>query len=104
MSSLGFDWQLAQADKVSALQAGLDTDGFYTTSQIQAMNIDTPLISKNADTGEFEISVGLQKSTDLQTFEQFSLNATETTIEADGRLKIRFTVPDNSAFFRLQAE
>jgi hypothetical protein len=104
MSSLGFDWQLAQADKVSALQAGLDTDGFYTTSQIQAMNIDTPLISKNAATGEFEISVGLQKSTDLQTFEQFSLNATETTIEADGRLKIRFTVPDNSAFFRLQAE
>jgi hypothetical protein len=29
---------------------------------------------------------------------------TETTIEPDSRLKIRFSVPDNAAFCRLQAE
>jgi hypothetical protein len=67
------------------------------------MNIGIPLISKNATSGQFEISVKLQKSTNLQTFQQFSLNATDTTIEPDGSLKIRFITPDSAAFFRLQA-
>jgi sugar lactone lactonase YvrE len=104
MSSLGFDWQLAQADMVSAFQSGANTGGLYNTSQIQAMNIGIPLISKNATSGQFEISVKLQKSTNLQTFQQFSLNATDTTIEPDGSLKIRFIAPDSTAFFRLQAK
>ena len=104
MSSLGFEWQLAQADMVSAFQAGANTGGLYNTSQIQAMNIGIPLISKNATSGQFEISVKLQKSTNLQTFQQFSLNATDTTIEPDGSLKIRFIAPDSAAFFRLQAK
>ena len=104
MSSLGFDWQLAQADMVSAFQSGANTGGLYNASQIQAMNIGIPLISKNATSGQFEISVKLQKSTNLQTFQQFSLNATDTTIEPDGSLKIRFIAPDSAAFFRLQAK
>ena len=104
MSSLGFEWQTAQAGMASAFLAGVNTGGLYSISQIQEMNIGTPLISKNATSGNFELTIGLQKSTNLQTFQHFSLNSTETTIEPDGRLKIRFSAPENAAFFRLKAE
>lgn len=104
MSALGFDWQIAQPQLVAALFDNASNAGLHTTSQIQAMNIGIPLITKNATSGKFELSIGLQKSTNLQTFEHFSLNNTETTLEPDGRLKIRFSVPDNAAFFRLQAQ
>jgi sugar lactone lactonase YvrE len=104
MGSLGFDWKLAQADKASAFLAGVNAGGLYNTSQIQAMNIGTPMISKNTSTGRFELTVGVQKSTNLQTFQHFSLNNTETTIEPDGTLKIRFNATENAAFFRLQAK
>ena len=104
MSSLGFNWQTAQADMASAFLAGVNAGGLYNTSQIQGMNIGTPLISKNATSGHFELTIGLQKSTNLQTFQHFSLNSTETTIEPDGRLKIRFSAPENAAFFRLKAQ
>jgi hypothetical protein len=104
MSSLGFDWESSQPDKASAFLAGANAGGLYNTSQIQALNIGIPLISKNASSGKFELTVGLQKSTNLQSFQHFSLNSTDTTIEPDGRLKIRFSVPDNAAFFRLHAE
>jgi hypothetical protein len=104
MTALGFDWQLAQLQLVASLFDNASTAGLHTTSQVQAMNIAVPLISKNATSGKFELTIGLRKSTNLQTFQHFSLNNTETTIEPDGRLKIRFSVPDNAAFFRLQAE
>ncbi len=104
MSLLGFDWESSQPDKASAFLDRANAGGLYNTSQIQALNIGIPLISKNATSGDFEMTVGLQKSTDLQSFQHFSLNNTETAIEPDGRLKIRFSVPDNAAFYRLQAE
>ena len=104
MSSLGFEWQTAQAGMASAFLAGVNAGGLYSLLQIQGMNIGTPLISKNATSGNFELTIGLQKSTNLQTFQHFSLNSTETTIEPDGRLKIRFSATENAAFFRLKAQ
>lgn len=104
MTALGFDWQLAQSQLVASLFDNAPAAGLHTTSQIQGLNIGIPLISKNATSGKFELTVGLRKSTNLQTFQHFSLNNTDTTIEPDGQLKIRFSVPDNAAFFRIQAE
>ncbi|MFM8655894.1 MAG: hypothetical protein ACKOD5_02000, partial [Chthoniobacterales bacterium] len=73
-------------------------------SQIQALNVGAPLITKNPSTGQFELTVGLQRSTNMQSFLPFSLLDTTTTIELDGKLKIRFNTPDRAAFFRLQAK
>lgn len=104
MSALGFDWLTEQPQLVSALMDNAPAAGLHTTSQIQEMNIGVPLITKIASSGDFELIMGLQKSTGLQTFQHFPLNDTETTIEPDGRLKIRFTSDDNAAFFRIKAE
>ncbi|MFZ9937109.1 MAG: choice-of-anchor D domain-containing protein [Luteolibacter sp.] len=104
MSALGFDWLTEQPQLVSALMDNASAAGLHTTSQIQEMNIGVPLITKNASSGNFELTVGLQKSTDLQSFQHFPLNETETSIEPDGRLKISFTSDNNAAFFRIKAE
>jgi hypothetical protein len=104
LASLGFDWQAPNTELVQTLIRNAHKIGLYSEEQIQVLNISNPLISKNATNGDFELTVGIQKSTDLQSFEHFSLNNTDTTIEPDGRLKIRFSVPDNAAFFRLQSE
>jgi len=63
-----------------------------------------PLLTHDSATGEFELTVELHKSTDLQTFLPLSFGDTTTTIAPDGRLKIRFAVPDDAAFFRLQSQ
>jgi hypothetical protein len=104
LASLGFDWQAPNTELVQTLIRNAHKIGLYSEEQIQVLNISNPLISKNATNGDFELTVGIQKSTDLQSFEHFSLNNTDTTIEPDGRLKIRFSVPDNAAFFRLKSE
>jgi hypothetical protein len=104
MAGFGFDWKIPQSEMSAAYLASVNAGGLYTQNQIHGMNLGNPLISKNAETGNFELTVGMQKSTDLHSFEDFSLENSETTIEPDGRLKIRFTVPDNAAFFRLQAD
>jgi len=104
MATLGFDFETTQTEMANAYLAGVNAGGLYTEEQLQALNIGTPLISKNPTTGNFELTVGLQKSTNLQSFQHFSLQDTDTTIEPDGRLKIRFSIPDNAAFFRLHAE
>jgi hypothetical protein len=93
-----------ELDSLSVTKTGVNAGGLYTKEQLQALSIGTPLISKNPTTGNFELTVGLQKSTNLQSFQHFSLQDTDTTIEPDGRLKIRFSVPDNAAFFRLLAD
>jgi 1,4-alpha-glucan branching enzyme len=104
MAALGFDWSMHQPELVGAYAAGANADGRFSREQIQVLNISTPLISKNEATGNFELILGLQKSSDLETFHHFSLHDTEISVEQDGRLKIHFNVPDNAAFFRLQAE
>lgn len=47
----GCDWQIAQPQLVATLLGNATSAGLNTTSQIQAMNIDMPLISKNAASG-----------------------------------------------------
>jgi sugar lactone lactonase YvrE len=104
MSALGFDWQQYQPSLVSALANNVNTAGYYSTSQIQALNIDTPLLTKDTATGAFELTIGVQKSTDLKSFSHFPLDQAEVTLGSDGKLKIRFFVLDSTVFFRLQAK
>ena len=71
------------------------------------MNVGKPLIQRNASTGVFTLTIGVQKTGNLsQLFTDFPMNAsgTSTILNAQGKLEFEFTVPDNAAFFRLQAQ
>ena len=130
MAALGFDWQVSQPALVSTLysnanlanlfnQTQMDanrtlgrndvtsapnTYSLYTLAQVQALNVNTPLLTRDAGTGKFKLTIALKKATNLTNFLPFSFTAPETTINAQGKLEFEFTVPDNAAFFRLQAQ
>ncbi len=103
-TAFGFNWQVSQPALVATLNSGANTAGLYTPSQVQALNVPTPLLAKDATTGEFKLTIGVEKSTDLSIFSPFPMTVPQTTINGQGKLEFRFTVPDNAAFFRLQAQ
>jgi hypothetical protein len=74
----------------------------YTTNQVQALNIDVPLL-KRATNGVFTLTIGLQKATDLLNYAAFPFGS-NTVINGAGKIEYQFTVPDNAAFFRLQPQ
>ena len=108
LSALGFDWQVSQTGLVNTLAGGAESAGYYTTAQVQALNVDVPLIQRDPGTGVFKLTLGVQKSTTLLpgSFTLFPMNTPgfTTTINGAGRLEFQFTVPDNAAFFRLQSQ
>ena len=113
-ASLGFDWNVSQPALVNVMFSNLNgvlpnlnAAGFFTTAQVQALNIDVPLIQRNAMTGAFTLTIGVKKTTNLfLPFTDFPMNGpgTDTFINAQGKLEFEFTVPDNAAFFRLKSQ
>ena len=103
---LGFDWQTSQPALVAVLNNGANAAGLYSPTQVQALNVGTPLLQKNAGTGAFKLTIGILKSTNLTNFQPFpfSTSGATTTINGSGNLEFNFTVPDSTAFFRLQSQ
>ena len=85
-----------------------NTYSLYTLSQVQALNVGVPLLTKDPATGKFKLTIGVKKSTNLATvpFSDFPMNGAgvTTTINAQGKLEFVFPVTDNAAFFRVQAQ
>jgi hypothetical protein len=134
MAALGYDWQVSQPALVSTLMssatgAGLynqtlyntnrtagqndvinspNTYSLYTLSQVQALNVGTPLIQRHPTTGVFTLTLGVEKSTTLLpgSFTPFPMTGpgTSTVINGQGKLEFQFSVPDNAAFFQLKAQ
>ena len=107
MAPQGFNWQVSQPALVSNLFSSASGAGLFTPSQVQALNVDVPLIQKNAATGQFKLTISLGKSTNLSapnSFVPFPFTGAATVINGQGKIEFEFTVPDNAAFFRLEAE
>jgi hypothetical protein len=103
MASLGFNWQVGQPALVTTLKSNLNGAGYYTTAQVQALNIGTPLLQASAG-GVFTLTIGVEKSTNLINFAPFPMSDPQTLINGAGKLEFVFTVPDNAVFFRLQSQ
>ncbi len=107
MAALGFDWEVSQPALVSNYFSNANGAGLYTTAQVQALNVGVPLLTKDAATGKFKLTLGVKKTTNLtQPFIDFPMNGVgmTTVINAAGKLEFQFTVPDNAAFFRVQSQ
>jgi len=107
LAAQGFDWQVSQPGLVATYYENANGAGLFTTNQVQALNVGVPLIQRDPATGVFKLTIGVKKTTNLLLpFTDFPMNApgTDTFINAQGKLEFEFTVPDNAAFFRLEAE
>ncbi len=103
LTSLGFNWQVNQAALVNTYFTTASQNGLYTQSQLQALHVGTPMITRDPLTQQFKLTIGIQKSTNLINFGPFPILAPGLTVNPQSKIEYRFTVPDNAAFFLLQA-
>jgi len=80
-----------------------NTYGLYDLSQVQALNVGTPLLTKDSATGKFKLTIGVEKSTNLVNFSPMDIPVGAAMINAQGKMEFEFTAPDNAAFYRLES-
>ena len=108
LAPLGFNWQTNQPVLVNTYYAAANAANLYSLSQVQTLNVNTPLLTKDPATGKFKLTLALKKTTNLgQPFTDFPMNASGASaiINDQGQLEFQFSMPDdNAAFFRLQSQ
>lgn len=103
LAALGFNWQVNNASLVNTYFSTASLNGLYTETQIHTMNVNTPLLSKDPGTGKFKLNLGLQRSIDRATFESFPFLPAGTSINPQGEVEFEFSVPEDAAFFKIEA-
>ena len=104
MTTLGFNWQVAQPAMVNTYKSAANGAGYFTPSQVQALHVGTPLIARNTATGQFKLTIGVKKSTDLLNFTDFPMTSPQTLINGAGKIEFTFSGQGNAAFYRLQVQ
>ena len=95
---LGFDWQVEQPALVAALYESANLAGLYTDSQVHTLHINTPLLARDPATGDFKLTIGMQKSSDLLDWDAFPFTSPGTMINSEGKIEFNFTATGNAAF------
>jgi hypothetical protein len=109
MATLGFDWEVSQPALVSTYHSSANGAGYFSASQVQALNVDTPLIQRNPNTGVFTLTIGIEKSTTLSPgsflpFSMLTAPGAATSLNGAGKLEFQFTSPENAAFYRIETK
>ena len=102
-ASLGFDWQTSQPSLVQSFMTDANRAGLFTAQQVKALHIGTPLIQRNPS-GQFTLTMGLEKSTSLQqgSFRPLSFGNGTMSVNNEGKCEFLFSSEDDAAFFRLE--
>ncbi len=104
LSAFGFQYQTNQAALVASLTDNASAAGLYTLADLQAIQVDAPVLAGAPATGLFVLTVGLQHApTPGGPFQPFPMTAPQTQVNTEGKLEFRFTLPDDGAVFRLEA-
>jgi hypothetical protein len=107
LAPLGFNWQSNQTSLVNTLFTFANDAGLYTTNQVQALNVGSPLLIQNPSNGLFTLTIAVQQATNLSgPFLSFPLNGpgTSTSFDPQGRLQFQFPGSNNAALFRLLSQ
>jgi len=79
--------------------------GYFSLSQVQSLNIGTPLIARDQVTGKFKLTMDWKKSTNLTDFLDFPAPAgSAVSISPQGDVEFEFPSTDNAAFYRIEME
>ena len=100
---LGFDWQVEQPAMAAALFENANLAGLFTEAQVHALHIGTPLLTRDPGTGDFMLTLGIRKSTDLLQWSEFPFTPEGTRLNGEGEVEFTFKGTDKAAFFRLEA-
>jgi trimeric autotransporter adhesin len=103
LRSLGFKWDSAQAELVKTLKNNASLAGLYDANSSR-IKLDVPVLVKNSTTDLFTLTIGIQRSYDLEAFQPFPMTDSQVFINSQGKLEFRFASLKNRAFYRLQTE
>jgi len=96
----GYDLGVSSGGGNADVLANPNNYGLYSLTQVQTLNVGTPLLVKNPTTGNFKLTVGVEKSTNLVNFTPMPIPGS-AVINAQGKMEFEFTSTDNAAFFRV---
>ena len=96
----GYDLGVSSGGGDADVLANPNSYGLYSLTQVQALNVGTPLLVKNPTTGKFKLTVGVEKSTNLENFTPMPIPVS-AVINSQGKIEFEFTSTDNAAFFRV---
>lgn len=96
----GYDLGVSSGGSDADVLANPNSYGLYSLTQVQSLNVGTPLLVKNPTTGKFKLTVGVEKSTNLVNFTPMPIPGS-AVINSQGKMEFEFTSTDNAAFFRV---
>ena len=100
----GFGLGLEVGGNNSGVLANPNQYGLYSLSQVQAINVGTPLLTRDLTTGKCKLTVGVQKSSDLVNFIPMVIPEGSAVINSQGEIEFEFNSADSAAFFRVEAK
>ena len=100
----GFGLGLEVGGNNSAVLENPNQHGLYSLSQVQAINVGTPLLTRDLTTGKCKLTVGVQKSSDLVNFIPMVIPEGSAVINSQGEIEFEFNSADSAAFFRVEAK
>ena len=92
---------LLQYAAISNTLSGLANNGTPSLEQVRALYPNTPILSKNSQTGKFDLRLVLQQSGDLSAWQKLDVTAADTRI-ADGDLIFSISAPEPTKFYRIE--
>jgi hypothetical protein len=88
-------------ETLDEVAANPNSFGYYNLSQVQGMSLGKPLLAKDPSSGKMKMTIGLRKSTNLQSWQPFSVESGNVSV-ASGKLELEITPQGNAAFYILE--
>lgn len=87
-----------------ALVSALRSNGLYRASDLQALAGESALIARDPGTGQFTLTFGVQRSTNLlQSFNLLPMTLPQLHVTPQGRVEFRFSDPSGTAFYYFES-
>jgi hypothetical protein len=88
-------------ETLDEVAANPNSFGYYNLSQAQGMSLGKPLLAQDPSSGKMKMTIGLRKSTNLQSWQPFSVESGNVSV-ASGKLELEITPQGNAAFYILE--
>ncbi|HMP97369.1 MAG TPA: hypothetical protein PKA51_10655 [Kiritimatiellia bacterium] len=96
LAASGFDFLIPNPLEIATLRS----NGLFTVSDVQVLAGESTLLARDPVTGQFLLTMGLQRGTNLfQPFQLLPVTAPQLQVTPQGRIELRFTDPSDASFF-----
>ncbi|MGJ8643280.1 MAG: hypothetical protein ACSHX9_07730 [Luteolibacter sp.] len=100
LRNFGFDWEMAQPDRVNEYYNLASTAGLFTQSEAAAVTGSAVLSDVNTTTNTAIFTIKLLESLDLQAFTPLIADPGKLSVDGNGNISYEVTAPSGKKFYR----